>query len=127
MYPGHIPDLYSGEKPLIQMHHDESTFYANADQTKYWNDGTINILKQKSLGQAIMVSDFIEEYGSDYLRHKRIFYWKQIQMDTSVMIYRSNKSIKQLKFSKTNIHMLKRCFCMTMHHIIRSTRRTHCR
>ena len=69
MYPGHIPELYPGEKPLIQIHHDESTFYANADQAKYWSDGTINTLKQKSLGQAIMVSDFIEKYGSDYLRH----------------------------------------------------------
>ena len=69
MYPGHTPDLHPGEKPLIQIHHDESTFYANADQAKYWSDGTINVLKQKSLGQAIMVSDFIEEYGSDYLRH----------------------------------------------------------
>ena len=69
MYPGHTPELHSGEKPLIQLHHDESTFYANADQAKYWSDDTINILKQKSLGQAIMVSDFIEEYGSDYLRH----------------------------------------------------------
>ena len=33
------------------------------------SDGAISVLKQKSLGQAIMVSDFIEEYGSDYLRH----------------------------------------------------------
>ena len=46
-----------------------SMFYANADQSKHWDDGTMNILKQKSLGQAIMVSDFIEENGSDYLRH----------------------------------------------------------
>ncbi len=69
IYPGHTPQLQPGEKPIIQIHHDESTFYANADQSKYWGDGTMNILKQKSLRQAIMVSDFIEENGSDYLRH----------------------------------------------------------
>lgn len=27
MYPGHTPQLEPGEKPLIQIHHDESTFY----------------------------------------------------------------------------------------------------
>ena len=69
IYPGHTPQL-RGEKPVIQIHHDESTFYANADQSKHWGDGTMkNILKQKSLGQAIMVSDFVEENGSDYLRY----------------------------------------------------------
>ena len=29
----------------------------------------MTVLKQKSLGQAIMVSDFIEEASGDYLRH----------------------------------------------------------
>ena len=56
-------------KPLIHIHHDESTFYANADQSRYWDDGTLSVLKQKSLGQAIMVSDFIDEATSDYLQH----------------------------------------------------------
>ncbi len=42
MYPGYTPQLEPGEKPLIQIHHDESTFYANADQSKYWGDGTMN-------------------------------------------------------------------------------------
>ena len=48
---------------------DESTFYANANQTFHWTDDEVRILKQKSLGQAIMVSDFIEEATGDYLRH----------------------------------------------------------
>ena len=61
LYPGHTPELLPGVKPLIQIHHDESTFYANADQSSYWGDGTLSVLKQKSLGQSIMVSDFIEE------------------------------------------------------------------
>ena len=50
IYPGHTPQLNPGEKPLIQIHHDESTFYANADQGRYWDDGTLSVLnKQKSL------------------------------------------------------------------------------
>lgn len=47
-------------RPVICIFHDESTFYANADQTFHWSR---QILKQKSLGQAIMVSDFVEEVG----------------------------------------------------------------
>ena len=45
------PELLEGEKPLIQIHHDESTFYANADQSHYWADDHVAVLKQKSLGQ----------------------------------------------------------------------------
>ena len=33
VYDGHEPHLFPDERPLIQVHHDESTFYANADQT----------------------------------------------------------------------------------------------
>ena len=66
--PGHTPILREGQRPTI-VHHDESTFYSNANQSNYWSDGTMAVLKQKSLGQAIMVSDFIEEASGDYLRH----------------------------------------------------------
>ena len=45
----------------------ESTFYANADQTRFWNDGRSQVLRQKSLGSSIMVSDFIVE-GHGYLK-----------------------------------------------------------
>ena len=69
IYDGHEPQLMEGEKPLVQIHHDESTFYANADQGHYWADDHVAILKQKSLGQAIMVSDFVEEATGNYLRH----------------------------------------------------------
>ena len=48
---------------MIRIYHDESTYYANADQSFHWTDGTKQVLKQKSLGQAIMVSDFVEEVG----------------------------------------------------------------
>ena len=69
VYDGHVPRLFEGEKPLICIHHDESTFYSNADQKCYWSDGSTVILKQKSLGQSIMVSDFIEKAGSDFLKY----------------------------------------------------------
>ena len=49
------------ERPIIRLYHDESTFYANAQQSTYWNDGINTVLRQKSMGQAIMVSDFIDE------------------------------------------------------------------
>lgn len=69
MFPNNEIVLNKDERPLIIVHHDESTFYANADQTNYWSDGTVTVLKQKSLGQSIMVSDFIEEKSGDYLNH----------------------------------------------------------
>ena len=69
IYEGHTPRLFEGEKPLIHIHHDESTFFSNADQKCYWADGSTAVLKQKSLGQSIMVSDFIEEAGNDFLSH----------------------------------------------------------
>ncbi len=50
-------------RPVIRVYHDESTYYANADQPFFWNDGTKHVLNQKSLGQAIIVSDFVEEVG----------------------------------------------------------------
>lgn len=49
--------------PVIRLFHDESTFHSNADQAFHWSDGSTQALKQKSLGQAIMVSDFVEEVG----------------------------------------------------------------
>ena len=70
IYDGHTPSLEDDEKPLIIIHHDESTFYVNADQRFYWADDETTVLKQKSLGQSIMVSDFIEEASNDFLKHK---------------------------------------------------------
>lgn len=48
-------------KPLMRVVHDESTFYANCDQSYYWGDSQTSVLKQKSLGNSIMMSDFIDE------------------------------------------------------------------
>ena len=53
--------LTSPESIIPPSCDDELTFYANADQSFYWSDGSTQVLKQKSLGQAIMVSDFLEE------------------------------------------------------------------
>ena len=61
------PDIPEGEKPLIRVVH-ESTFYSNADRSRYWCDNDSQVLKQKSLGSSIMVSDFIDEMDG-YLRH----------------------------------------------------------
>ena len=47
--------LQPSEKPPIIVHHDQSTYFANADQSHYWADYSTTILKQKSLGQDIMV------------------------------------------------------------------------
>ena len=48
--------LRENERPVICVYHDESTFYANTQQSSYWNDGTNIVLCQKSMGSAIMVS-----------------------------------------------------------------------
>lgn len=67
-YDGVIPEL-EGELPLIRVVHDESTFHANCDQSYFWGDESTNVLRQKSLGAAIMVSDFIDEVNG-FLRDK---------------------------------------------------------
>ena len=58
---GNAPLLALGEKPLILVTHDECTYYANCDQTYFWADEKTNVLRQKSLGASIMLSDFIDE------------------------------------------------------------------
>ena len=54
--------LQENERPIIRVYHDKSTFDANAQQL-YWNNGINIVLRQKSMGSAIMVSDFIDEVG----------------------------------------------------------------
>ena len=57
---GNTPNLQEEERPIIRVGHDETTFYANCDQTYFWGDDESNVLRQKSLGQSIMVSDFVD-------------------------------------------------------------------
>ncbi len=63
MWTSHSPAPNPLCHPVIRVFHDESTFYSNADQSFHWTDGSRQALKQKSLGQAIMVSDFLDEVG----------------------------------------------------------------
>ncbi len=63
------PHPVTTERPIIRVYHDESTFNANAMQSSFWADEEVQVLRQKSLGAAIMVSDFIEDIGG-YLRHE---------------------------------------------------------
>ena len=51
----------------VVIFHDESTFQANDDQRTFWGTKDMQILKPKSRGAGIMVSDFIEEHNG-YLR-----------------------------------------------------------
>ena len=37
-------------RPIIHVFHDESTLYANSDQSFHWTDGSRQALKQKLLG-----------------------------------------------------------------------------
>ena len=70
MWSSHSPAPNPTCRPVIRIYHDESTFYANADQSSFWSNDTKQVLKQKSLGQAIMVSDFVEEVNG-FLRWDR--------------------------------------------------------
>ncbi len=63
MWTSHSPAPDPVCRPVIRVFHDESTFYSNADQASHWTDGSKQVLKGKSLGQAIMVSDFVDEVG----------------------------------------------------------------
>ena len=46
--------------------HDESIYHVNEDQPSFWGDSNTHVLKPKSKGAGIMVSDFVEE-REDYL------------------------------------------------------------
>ena len=43
--------------------HDKSTFQANDDQSLQWGEKDTKMMKSKSKGAGIMVSDFIDEYN----------------------------------------------------------------
>ena len=129
VYDSHEPQLFADERPLIQVHHDESTFYTNADQTFHWADDEVRILKQKYLGQAIMVSDFIEEATGDYLQHDGDE--ARILLETKTDGYFENsKFLEQVdhaidvfekKFPEAQLHS----FSLIMHHVIVSAVKIH--
>ena len=86
-FDGNLPDLVNGEKPLIRVVHDESTFHSNCDQTYFWGDENTNVLRQKSLGAGIMVSDFVDEV-SGFLRTESEE--ARVQLETSKDGYFNN-------------------------------------
>ena len=54
-------------KKSIVIFHDESTFQANDEESWMWGEHELCVLKPKSHGSGIMVSDFIDEHNG-YLR-----------------------------------------------------------
>ena len=50
------------DKTVI-IFHDKSTFRANDDQPTLWAEKGISVMRPKSKGSGIMVSDLIEEKG----------------------------------------------------------------
>ena len=48
---------------IVVIFHDESTFQSNDNQKTFWGNKDVQILKPKSKGSGIMVSDFVEEHN----------------------------------------------------------------
>lgn len=65
LYEGHdmneviLPSLNTGEKEVILITHDESTFYCNEGRRLFWMENGRKKLLPKSKGTSIMVSGFI--------------------------------------------------------------------
>lgn len=58
------PHLTPQERLLIPIFHDEAIYYANDQNPGIWVRDNEQVLRQKSKGHAIMISDFIcEETG----------------------------------------------------------------
>ena len=52
------PSLHPGEKQIVMVTHDESTFYANDARQQIWLVQGETVLQKKTPGQSIMVSEF---------------------------------------------------------------------
>lgn len=55
------PPPEAAEKTLV-LFHDESTFQANDDQPTLWAEKGTTVIRPKSKGSGIMVSDFVDGY-----------------------------------------------------------------
>jgi len=53
----------SSEKRLVLIYHDESSFHANEEQSWQWAEEDKLMLRPKSQGRGLMISDSIEEHG----------------------------------------------------------------
>ena len=59
---GPVSELSEGERPIIRVVHDLGIYYANCDQSYFWGDAQINVLKQKSLGSSLIMSDKVNGF-----------------------------------------------------------------
>ena len=62
---GHTEEIVgneSSEKRLVLIYHDESSFHANEGQSWQWAEEEKLMIRPKSQGWGLMVSDFIEEH-----------------------------------------------------------------
>jgi len=95
----------------VVLFHDESTFQANDDQPSFWGTKGTTVMRPKSKGSGIMVSDFIDEKNGylcltqeEYARAHRID--QSIQMEARCLFeygearegyWTSDKFIEQMK------------------------------
>ena len=56
-----LPDDLVCPSPTVLDFHDETTFQANDDQPTFWGTKGTHIMRPKSKGAGIIVSDFIDE------------------------------------------------------------------
>lgn len=73
------PPVNAVRSKTVVFCHDESTFQANDDQRLQWGLEGTKIMKHKSKGAGIMVSDFIDEHtgflslnDEEYERYKQV-------------------------------------------------------
>ena len=82
------------DKTII-IFHDESTFHANEDQATFWGEKGTTMMRPKSRGSGIMVSDFIEE-NNGYLALTQAEYEEAKKSNPSAKMY----ARQLLKFGK---------------------------
>lgn len=70
----------------IVIFHDKSTFQANDDQPTLWATKGTNVMRPKSKGSGIMVSDFIDEKGG-FLALTQAEYDSVKNADPSIRMY----------------------------------------
>ena len=78
----HSPDPEVIERTVV-LFHDVSTFQANDDQPTLWAEKGTNVMRPKSKGSGIMVSDFIDERNG-YLELTQEEYEQAKQKDPSI-------------------------------------------
>ena len=58
-----MPQNLPGQKPLVLVTHDESTFSANDGKPQLWMENIKQPLRPKAWGKGLMVSDFLTPGG----------------------------------------------------------------